>query len=197
MIFSTAARSPNWNRTASGPTASNTTPTFAISQLRQKHLVAEDEPLVIIKQSDRDEETRLSAKFPARGAKGRPPSASARPAKSASVQRASHTIDVANVYGTDLPDPFQARLDEAAEGFGLGLGSKIARITFAELAANPNYQYDDQATHESKTRLKAPLDRVRPSNSSAADPKSFPAGPRSATVITNCSIRKTTPITIR
>jgi cyclic-di-AMP phosphodiesterase PgpH len=115
----------------------------------KKHLVAEDEPLVILKQSDRDEETRLAARFPSEERKAvllPPPADVQNPQTSASEP--PRTIDVANVYGTSLPESFQARLDEAAGGFGLGLGSKIARITFSELAANPNYQYDDQATHD-------------------------------------------------
>jgi len=104
---------------------------------------------VILKQPDRDEESRLTAKFPNQERKAvllPPPADPQNP--QASSSEPPRTIDVANVYGTNLPDSFEARLDDAAGGFGLGLGSKIARITFAELAANPNFQYDDQATHE-------------------------------------------------
>jgi len=114
----------------------------------RKHLVAEDEPLVILKQGDRDEETQLAAKFPTQERKAvlLPPPADLQNPQSSSGE--PRTIDVANVYGTNLPESLEARLDEAAGGFGLGLGSKVARITFAQLAANPNFQYDDQATHE-------------------------------------------------
>jgi cyclic-di-AMP phosphodiesterase PgpH len=122
----------------------------------RKHLVAEDEPLVIVKQSDRDEETRLVDRFPAQERKVvlLPPPADA---QNPSASGGELITDVTNVYGTNLPDSFQSRLDEAAEGFGLGLGSKIAHITFAELAANPNYQYDDQATHEQQNRAEAAI----------------------------------------
>lgn len=124
----------------------------------RKHLVAEDEPLVILKQSDRDEETRLAAKFPAEERKAvlLPPLADAQNPQPSAGEL---IIDMANVYGTTLPDSFQARLDEAAGGFGLGLGSQIARITFAELAANPNYQYDDQATHEQQNQAESAVGR--------------------------------------
>ena len=79
----------------------------------------------------------------------------------------------------------------------LGWGPKIAHITFAELAANPNYQYDDQATHEEQNQAEAAVAAATAVEFSAAAPKSSPAGPPSPNAISNCSVRKTTPITNR
>lgn len=119
----------------------------------QRHIVPDDQPLVIISQADRDEENRLAREFAqdVRRVKLLPPASDqSNPQTTAAPQTRDVFIDIANVYGTQLPDSFEMRLEEAARGLGLGLGPKIARITVAVLTANPNYQYDDQATHDLK-----------------------------------------------
>jgi putative nucleotidyltransferase with HDIG domain len=116
----------------------------------KKHLVADDQVLAIIKQSDRDQETALAARFPGqvRHVLLLPPAPDPQnPQTTATADQPKDLwLDIGDVYGTDLPESFEARLEDSARGFGLGLAPKIARLTLAELAANPNYQYDDQAT---------------------------------------------------
>jgi putative nucleotidyltransferase with HDIG domain len=119
----------------------------------RKHLVGDDAILAIINQSDRDQENILAERFPGqvRHVILLPPAPNAdqqTPQTAAGEQPKELYLDIADVYGTDLPESFDARLEESARVFGLGLAPKIARITFAELAADPNYQYDDQATQE-------------------------------------------------
>ncbi|MGA2439700.1 MAG: HDIG domain-containing metalloprotein [Tepidisphaeraceae bacterium] len=129
------------------------------------HLLADNQPLVIIPQSDRNQESNLAARFPGqtRQIKLLPPPADPQNPQTATGEPPTY-IDIANVFGTELSDEsFEGRLEESARGFGLVLGPKIARITRAELAANPNYQYDDQATHEQQNQAEAtvsPLDAV-------------------------------------
>ena len=117
----------------------------------KKHVVADDQVLAIIRQSDRDQDSLLAERFPGQVRRVilLPPAPDQQnPQTLAAEQSKEISVDIADVYGTNLPESFEARLEESARDFGLGLGPKIARITFAELAANPNYQYDDQATHE-------------------------------------------------
>jgi len=122
----------------------------------KKHLVAEDEVLAIIKQSDRDQENLLAERFPGqvRHIILLPPASDPQNPQTTSAgdQSKDLYLDIADVYGTDLAPSFEARLEESARAFGLGLASKIAHITFAELAANPNYLYDDEATHEQENQ---------------------------------------------
>ena len=130
----------------------------------RKHLLAEGQPLVIVQQSDRDQESELAARFPGqpRQIKLLPPPADPQNPQTATGEPPTY-IDIANVLGAELPESFEARLEEEARGFGLILCPKIARITRAELAANPNYQYDDQATHEQQNQAEntvSPLDAV-------------------------------------
>jgi cyclic-di-AMP phosphodiesterase PgpH len=119
----------------------------------RKHLVAKDQILAIINQADRDQENLLAERFPnqVRHVVLLPPAPSAdqqSQQSSADEQSKEQPLDIADVYGTNLPETFEARLEESAGVFGFGLAPKIARITFAELEANPNYQYDDTATQE-------------------------------------------------
>ena len=117
-----------------------------------RHLLGDQEPLVIVPQSDRDQESDLAARFPGqtRQIKLLPPPAD--PQNPQTAAGVAAYIDIANVYGSDLPESFEARLEEATRSFGVVLGPKIARITLAELAANPTFQYDDQATHEQQNQ---------------------------------------------
>ena len=45
-------------------------------------------------------------------------------------QSKENYVDLSDVYGTNLPDSFQPRLEDAARHFGLGLAPKIAHIAF-------------------------------------------------------------------
>jgi putative nucleotidyltransferase with HDIG domain len=117
----------------------------------RRHILDGDQPLVIVTQADRNEESRLAKQFPGdvRHVNLLPP-VSNQPNPQADASQRETSIDIASVYGPQLPDSFQARLEESARGLGLTLGSKIAHITLAMLGANPTYQYDDQATHDLK-----------------------------------------------
>ena len=77
------------------------------------------------------------------------------PQSAAGEQPKELYLDIADVYGSDLTPAFEARLEESARVFGVGLAPKIARITFAQLAANPNYQYDDEATQEQQNQAES------------------------------------------
>jgi putative nucleotidyltransferase with HDIG domain len=118
----------------------------------RRHILAEGEQLVIVTAADRAEETRLAKQFPSdvRHVKLLPPAADQSSPQSATPLARNTDVDISNVYGPQLPDSFQARLEESARGLGLNLGPKIAHITLAQLAAYPTYQYDDQATHDLK-----------------------------------------------
>jgi putative nucleotidyltransferase with HDIG domain len=119
----------------------------------RSHMISNGQQLVIIGQADRDEETRLAKQFPedVRRVKLLPAASDQPAAQAAAPSPKDDYLDIANVYGShQFPDSFQARLEEAARGMGLGLGPKVAQITLAQLAANPTYQYDDQATHDLK-----------------------------------------------
>ena len=123
------------------------------------HIVTDDQPLVIISQVDRNQEDLLAKEFPedVRHVKLLP-AAAGQPTPQTNVQQ-SKDVDIANVYGTQLPDSFEARLEESARGLGLGLGPKIAQITLAQLAANPNYVYDDQSTQDMKNEAEKTVSR--------------------------------------
>ena len=124
----------------------------------RKHLVNEDQVLAIIPQPDADEENVLAQRFPdqVRHVILLPAKPDAQnPSSGVSDQTGEIDLDVSDVVGTNLPPAFEARLEDAAGVFGLGLAPKIAHITFAELAANPNYQYDDQATGERQNQAEA------------------------------------------
>jgi putative nucleotidyltransferase with HDIG domain len=142
-----------------------------------KHLVAENEPLVIVQQSDRDQESNLAARFSGqmRQIKLLPPPADPQNPQTATGEPPTY-IDIANVFGAELPESFEARLEEAARGFGLVLGPKIARLTRAELAANPNYQYDDQATHEQQNQAESTVSRLDAVESYVRDAKIVTGG---------------------
>jgi putative nucleotidyltransferase with HDIG domain len=123
----------------------------------RKHLVAEGQVLAIVNQSDRDEESLLAARFPGqvRQVILLPPRADQQNPQTTADEQSRDYVDIADVYGTDLPESFEARLEESARHFGLGLAPKIARITFVELGDNPDYQYDDQATQEQQNQAES------------------------------------------
>jgi len=130
----------------------------------RKHLLDDDEPLVIIPQDARDEETRLAARYPGEPRQIKLLAPLPDPQNpQATAGEPPRFIDIGDVFGADLPDSFGPRLDEAARVFGLELGPKISRITLAELASTPNYLYDDQSTHEEQNQAEStisPLDAV-------------------------------------
>ncbi len=130
----------------------------------RKHLLDDDEPLVIIPQDARDEETRLAARYPGEPRQIKLLAPLPDPQNpQATAGEPPRFIDIGDVFGADLPDSFGPRLDEAARVFGLELGPKISRITLAKLASTPNYLYDDQSTHEEQNQAEStisPLDAV-------------------------------------
>jgi len=141
------------------------------------HLMADGQPLVIVQQSDRDQESNLAARFPGqtRQIKLLPPPPDPQNPQTATGEPPAY-IDIANAFGPQLPESFAARLEEAARGFGLVLGPKIGRITFAELAASPTYQYDDQATHDQQNQAESTVSRPDAVESYVRDAKIVTGG---------------------
>ena len=129
------------------PTSSSSSPTPGSISF------ADDSILAIINQSDRDQESILAQRFPGevRHVILLPPAPSADQQTPQSARRtAQGTLSrhrrclrhrsTRNRSRRASKNPPASSVSDCAP--------KIARITFAELAANPNYQYDDQATQE-------------------------------------------------
>lgn len=121
----------------------------------RNHLTSPGQPLVILSQADRDEENRLPGQ--PRTALLLPPTADPDNPHPVGTETAA-SIDLSDVYGPQLPDSIRARLENYAKGFGLGLGSKIAQITAAELTQSPDYLLDEQATANQKNDAEKNVD---------------------------------------
>jgi putative nucleotidyltransferase with HDIG domain len=116
----------------------------------QKHLLSDGQPLVVLSQHDWDKET-----------KNAPIQLDSEDHRRIKLDPQNQTIEVKSAFGPELADSIQAKLDESAKGyFDLTLAPKIARLTFAELAANPTYSFDDRATADEQNTAQAMVNKA-------------------------------------
>ena len=120
----------------------------------QQHLIPDGRPLVVLSQSDWDRENlgQMHRKIILKSAAADPANPRAAP------PGPDRTIDAADAYPASPHDNLLARLDEFAQGFDLGLGSKIARIAAERLFATPNYDMDERATADEQSIAAAAAD---------------------------------------
>jgi putative nucleotidyltransferase with HDIG domain len=127
----------------------------------QQHIPGDSRPLIILSQDDWTRETaqlpdgETQPKLIIRSAPSDQDSGSV-----AAPSGPEQEIDpFRDAYSTGLPPSVLTRLQDYARDFDLGLGPKIARITFAELSAHPTYELDEMATAEEKNTIGAQVDR--------------------------------------
>jgi cyclic-di-AMP phosphodiesterase PgpH len=125
----------------------------------QNHLAADNKSLVIIKQDDLDRELKqMRATDVARKIVLLPPQSDPDTPATNSGEGVREVDVASGVLGTNLPESTRVVLQNSARGFALGLGSKIAEISIAELEANPTYTLDEQATIDAKNQAAAEVD---------------------------------------
>lgn len=129
----------------------------------RQNLMPDHGPLVILPEADWLNETRSSAMQPdmRRTILLEPPTPDVDTPHAAPMTQLRQIDPATQAYPSQLPDAVLARLDKFAEGFELGLGSKIARIVALELSSHPDYTYDDSATVREKNLL---ADQVDPAD---------------------------------
>jgi putative nucleotidyltransferase with HDIG domain len=129
----------------------------------QTHIPGDGRPLIILPQSDWDRETAESENGQPRQKiilRSPPPDQTAGASAADSAPVPEQEIDpIRDAYSTNLPASVFTRLQDYARDFDLGLGAKIAHITYAELEAHPTYDLDDIATAEEKNTAGDHVDR--------------------------------------
>jgi hypothetical protein len=120
----------------------------------QQHLIPGGRPLVILGTADWERENLGEAhrKMKLRAAAADPANPRATPLAP------DREIDAAESYPARPNDALLARLEEYAQGFDLGLGTKIARIAAARLFAQPNYTLDERASADEQNIAAAGAD---------------------------------------
>jgi putative nucleotidyltransferase with HDIG domain len=125
----------------------------------QNHLVSDNKPLVIIKQDDLDQELKQVRSADVQRKIVLLPPQTDPESPAANSGEGIREIDVSSgVLGTNLSAATRAILENSSRGFALGLGSKIAEISIAEMAANPTYTLDEQATIDRRNKAEEEVD---------------------------------------